>query len=65
MARTTALGGAAYATTLMHVGALQQTLALVARSMGLTAHPVPVDANGTTQRALRLIHGPIDGTVDL
>lgn len=54
MERTTVLSGAAYATTLMHVGALQQTVALVAGAIGLQAHPVPVDANGVVQRVLRL-----------
>lgn len=54
MARLTALGGAAYATALLHVGALHQTLSLVARAMGLTAHPVAIDANDMVQRALRL-----------
>lgn len=52
MDRMTALAGAAYATTLMHVGALQQTLYLVAKAMGLVAHPVPVDAGDSLQRAL-------------
>lgn len=54
MDRMTALAGAAYATTLMHVGALQQTLYLVAKSMGLVAHPVSVDAGDSLQRALDL-----------
>ncbi|MBB5856004.1 SagB-type dehydrogenase family enzyme [Amycolatopsis umgeniensis] len=48
------LGGGAYATTLAHVGALQQTLYLVARAMGLTAHAVPVDAGDRVDRALKL-----------
>ncbi|WP_243859547.1 SagB family peptide dehydrogenase [Amycolatopsis arida] len=47
-------GGAAYATTLTHVGALQQTLYLVAKAMGLSAHAVPVDASGTVDRLLRI-----------
>ncbi len=48
------LGSAAYATTLMHVGALQQILYLNAKAMGLAAHPVPVDAADRVDRALRL-----------
>ena len=44
----------AYATTLMHVGALQQTLYLGAKAMGLSAHAVVVDAGNTVDRALRL-----------
>jgi SagB-type dehydrogenase family enzyme len=47
-------GGAAYATTLMHVGALQQTLYLCARAMGLAAHPVIADASDTVDRLLGL-----------
>lgn len=54
MDRMSALAGAAYATTLMHVGALQQTLNLVGRAMGLAAHPIAVDASDAVQRALRL-----------
>nr|WP_219632500.1 SagB family peptide dehydrogenase [Haloechinothrix aidingensis] len=48
------LGGAAYATTLTHLGALQQTLYLVARSMGLSVHLVPTDAGDRVARLLRL-----------
>jgi SagB-type dehydrogenase family enzyme len=48
------LGAGAYATTLAHVGALQQTLYLVARAMGLAAHAVPVDAGDRVDRALKL-----------
>ncbi|WET83125.1 SagB family peptide dehydrogenase [Amycolatopsis sp. QT-25] len=48
------LGGGAYATTLAHVGALHQTLYLVARAMGLAAHAVPVDAGDRVDRALKL-----------
>ncbi|MDI5980856.1 SagB family peptide dehydrogenase [Amycolatopsis magusensis] len=48
------LGGAAYAVTLMHVGALQQTLYLCAKAMGLAAHAVPVDASDTVDRVLGL-----------
>ncbi|HEY2063542.1 MAG TPA: SagB family peptide dehydrogenase [Amycolatopsis sp.] len=48
------LGSAAYATTLMHVGALQQTLYLNARAMGLEAHALPVDAADRVDRALKL-----------
>lgn len=54
MDRLTALGGAAYATTLLHAGALHQTVSLVALAMGLAAHPVPVTANDTSQRVLGL-----------
>lgn len=48
------LGSAAYATTLVHVGALQQTLYLTAKAMGLAAHAVPVDAADRVDRALKL-----------
>lgn len=54
MDRMAALGSAAYATTLTHLGALQQTLCLVARAMGLRAHAVPVDANDTVERVIGL-----------
>jgi SagB-type dehydrogenase family enzyme len=54
MDRTAVLGGAAYATTLMHVGALQQTLSLVAQSMGLEAHPIPADGYDTVDRTIGL-----------
>lgn len=47
-------GGASYATALMHVGALQQTLYLCAKAMGLTAHGVVVDASDTVDRLLPL-----------
>jgi SagB-type dehydrogenase family enzyme len=47
-------GGAAYATALMHVGALQQTLYLCALAMGLSAHPVTADASDTVDRLLGL-----------
>ncbi|MFJ7219540.1 SagB/ThcOx family dehydrogenase [Amycolatopsis sp. NPDC098790] len=49
-----ALGGAAYANTLVHVGALQQVLYLTAKTMGLAAHAVPVDAGDRVDRALKL-----------
>ncbi|MEV6647260.1 SagB/ThcOx family dehydrogenase [Amycolatopsis sp. NPDC051371] len=49
-----ALGGAAYATTLLHVGALQQVFYLAAKAMGLAAHAVPVDAGDRVDRALKL-----------
>ncbi|OZM71931.1 SagB-type dehydrogenase domain-containing protein [Amycolatopsis antarctica] len=49
-----ALGGAAYATALAHFGALQQTLYLVAKAMGLAVHAVPVDDCDTVGRALGL-----------
>ncbi|MDA3646980.1 SagB family peptide dehydrogenase [Saccharopolyspora indica] len=48
------LNGAAYATALMHVGALQQVLHLTAKAMGLSARPVPMDSDGVVARALRL-----------
>nr|WP_091673705.1 SagB/ThcOx family dehydrogenase [Amycolatopsis marina] len=48
------LDGAAYSTALMHFGALQQTLYLTAKSMGLSAHAVPVDDNDIVERALGL-----------
>ncbi|WP_410623553.1 SagB/ThcOx family dehydrogenase [Amycolatopsis sp. cmx-8-4] len=48
------LGNAAYATTLLHVGALQQVLYLTAKAMGLAAHAVPVDAGDRVDRALKL-----------
>jgi SagB-type dehydrogenase family enzyme len=47
-------GGAAYATVLMHVGALQQTLYLTAKAMGLAAHAVAIDANRSVERVLGL-----------
>jgi len=46
--------GAAYATTLMHLGTLQQTLYLSAKAMGLSAHAVTVDASDTVDTALGL-----------
>ncbi|MEV6446261.1 SagB/ThcOx family dehydrogenase [Amycolatopsis sp. NPDC051716] len=49
-----ALGGAAYATTLLHLGALQQVFSLVARAMGLSAHAVPADSGDRVDRALKL-----------
>lgn len=48
------LGGAAYATTLLHLGALQQVFSLAARAMGLAAHAVPVDSGDRVDRALKL-----------
>ncbi|WP_439382551.1 SagB/ThcOx family dehydrogenase [Amycolatopsis lexingtonensis] len=48
------LGSAAYATTLLHVGALQQVLYLSAKAMGLAAHAVPVDAGDRVDRSLKL-----------
>lgn len=48
------LGNAAYATTLLHVGALQQVLYLTAKAMGLAAHAVPVDAGDRVDRSLKL-----------
>jgi len=49
-----ALGGASYATALMHLGALQQTLYLTARTLGLAAHAITVDADDRVEAALRL-----------
>lgn len=49
-----ALGGSAYSTALLHVGALQQTLYLTAKAMGLAAHAVPLDAGDRVDRALKL-----------
>ena len=48
------LGKAAYATTLVHVGCLQQILYLTGLAMGLTAHAVPVDAGDRVDRTLKL-----------
>lgn len=39
------LPGSAYAVALMHCGALQETVYLVAKAMGLWAHAVPTDAH--------------------
>lgn len=47
-------GGAGYATTLLHLGALQQVLYLTAKAMGLSAHAIPVDASDRVDRALKL-----------
>ncbi len=52
MDRMRALAGAAYRTTLLHAGALQQTIALVAATLGVAAHAVPVDAHDTVDRVL-------------
>lgn len=46
--------GIAYATTLKHVGALQQTLSLVATAMGLVACPLAVGDGAVMDEALRL-----------
>lgn len=46
--------GTGYATTLMHLGALQQTLHLVASLTGLESCPLTVDSSEFTDRALRL-----------
>jgi SagB-type dehydrogenase family enzyme len=46
--------GIAYATTLKHVGALQQTLHLVATAMGLASTALAVDDGATVDQALRL-----------
>jgi SagB-type dehydrogenase family enzyme len=46
--------GIAYATTLKHVGALQQTMHLVATAMGLASTALAVDDGEAVDRALRL-----------
>jgi len=46
--------GSGYATTLMHLGALQQTLHLVATIAGLASCPLSLDTSDSTDRALRL-----------
>jgi len=46
--------GIAYASTLKHVGALQQTLHLVATAMGLVSRAVPVGDGEVVDEALRL-----------
>ncbi|MEJ3748486.1 SagB family peptide dehydrogenase [Actinomycetes bacterium KLBMP 9797] len=48
------LTGSAYATTLTHVGALQQTLYLVGKAMGLSAHAVVIDGGDVVDHALGL-----------
>ncbi|MCT2581986.1 SagB family peptide dehydrogenase [Actinophytocola gossypii] len=48
------MSGTGYATTLMHLGALQQTLHLVAAAAGLATYPLALDTTDTTERALRL-----------
>lgn len=52
MDRMRPLAGAAYRTTLMHAGALQQTMTLVAAALGLALHAVPVDAQDIVDRVL-------------
>ena len=47
-------GAIAYATTLRHVGALQQTLHLVATAMGLVSSALAVSDGTTADDALRL-----------
>ncbi|HEX5113750.1 MAG TPA: SagB family peptide dehydrogenase [Pseudonocardiaceae bacterium] len=47
-------GGIGYALALAHVGALQQTLCLVANAMGLAACAPAVDPGDITNNALRL-----------
>ena len=55
MARTApVLRSRAYAAALLHLGALQETLHLTAKAMGLAAHAVSVDAGDRVGRALRL-----------
>jgi SagB-type dehydrogenase family enzyme len=47
-------GGLAYSLTLTHVGALQQTLCLVATAMGLSGCVPAIDPGDVTDAALRL-----------
>jgi SagB-type dehydrogenase family enzyme len=47
-------GGIAYSLTLTHVGALQQTLCLVATAMGLASCVPAIDPGDVTDSALRL-----------
>lgn len=47
-------GGLAYSLTLTHVGALQQTLCLVATAMGLSVCVPAIDPGDVTDSALRL-----------
>jgi SagB-type dehydrogenase family enzyme len=47
-------GGIGYSLALTHVGALQQTLCLVANAMGLAACAPAVDPGDATNNALRL-----------
>jgi SagB-type dehydrogenase family enzyme len=47
-------GGIAYSLTLTHVGALQQTLCLVATAMGLAPCVPAIDSGDVTDSALRL-----------
>ncbi|MCW3840370.1 SagB family peptide dehydrogenase [Micromonospora yasonensis] len=51
--------GAGYAATLLHVGAFQQLICLLAGAMGLRAYAVRVDANGVAERVLGL-HWPAE-----
>ena len=46
--------GIAYATTLKHVGALQQTLHLAATAMGLASMALPISDGELVDEALRL-----------
>jgi SagB-type dehydrogenase family enzyme len=48
------VNGTGYATTLMHLGALQQTLHLLAAAAGLVTRPLVLDSTDATDRALRL-----------
>ena len=52
------LPGAAYAVALVHCGAFQQTLHLVAKAMGLAAHAVPSDGYGVDE--LLGLRGPAE-----
>jgi SagB-type dehydrogenase family enzyme len=47
-------GDSAYAMSLLHFGALQQTLYLCAKAMGLAVHAVPLDTADQVDWALRL-----------
>jgi hypothetical protein len=47
-------GGIGYSLTLAHVGALQQTLCLVANAMGLAACAPAIDPGDVMDQALRL-----------
>jgi SagB-type dehydrogenase family enzyme len=49
-----ALGGASYAAALLHLGALQQTLYLAGKLVGLAVHAVPVDVGDRVDGILRL-----------
>ena len=48
------LGGASYATALVHSGALLETVYLVGKAEGVAAHPVVADGTGAIDDLLRL-----------